>query len=143
MATYGIPEWNGSAWTWPPLNTLFFSNTQWYAWMPMVNGATLFILRPKNNFQQDRARLDMIHAVENDPRFASVNMDGNNPYGYDPNWDPSWELHYMGFNLSDGRIAYANQATLKSNRLVRYTSYYDLDLGQWTPWQQVDLNKLY
>ncbi|OHA83512.1 MAG: hypothetical protein A2937_00175 [Candidatus Yonathbacteria bacterium RIFCSPLOWO2_01_FULL_47_33b] len=121
----------------------FFENGKQYGFKPLLAGVTYHILVPRNNFQKDRARIDMLHAVENDARFVYVKMDVSNPYEYDPNWDPAWDLHKMAFQLADGRIAYVNQITYKANRLIRNTSYYDPDLGQWTAWKWVDWNQLY
>lgn len=120
----------------------FFENGKQYAIASNISGVEHFIPVPQSSIdnQKDRARLDMIHAVENDSRFAEVLT---NTYGYDSNWNPSWEIHWMAFKFSDGRTAYVNQITNKTNRLIRNTNYYDPDLGQWTGWQWFDWNQLY
>jgi len=133
---------NGTWYYYTDVDDNFFENGKWYAISSLVSGVRHFVPVPQNNFQGDRARLDMIHAIENDSRFAEVLTD---TYEYDSIWDlnPAWEFHLMAFKLSDGRTAYVNQITYKTNRLVRNTTYYDPDLGQWTGWQWVDWNKLY
>lgn len=35
------------------------------------------------------------------------------------------------------------QITNQTNPFVRYTRYYDPDLGIWTEWQQINSNQLY
>ncbi len=118
----------------------FFENGKKYAIKKLISGPVHYIPVPRNSYQEDRGRLDMIRAVENDARFVSVKTE---TYERDTNWNPSWELHRMAFNLSSGGTAWVNQATNKTNRLERYTAYYDPDLGKWTSWQWVDWNQLY
>ncbi len=135
-----IFESAGSWYYYLDVDANFFENGKQYGFKPLLAGVTYHILVPRNSFQGDRARLDMLHALESDSRFVNVLVD---TYAYDPNWDTVWDLHKMVFQLSDGRIAYANQATSKTNRLVRYTAYYDPDTGQWGAWKSVDWNSLY
>jgi len=135
-----IFESAGSWYYYPDVDVNFFENSKQYGFKPLLIGVTYHILVPRNGFQGDRARLDMLHALEGDSRFVNVLV---NTYAYDPSWDPAWDLHKMAFQLSDGRTAYANQATSKANRLVRYTTYYDPDTGQWGAWRSVDWNTLY
>jgi len=142
--SYGVifSKDGGSTWQYyADADDNFFENGVMYAIYASVTGATFHMPVPQNQYQEDRARMDMIHAVENDADFASVETD---TYIHDPNWDPNFELHYMEFILSGGAgFAYVNQATRKANPLERYTSYWDPTIGTWTPWQLVDWNKLY
>ncbi len=134
---------NGGSWYYYyDIDNNFFENGRQYAVSSNVSGSTLHIPVPRNNYQDDRARLDMIRAVENDPRFAEVNV---NTYGKEAPWsvDSAWDIHWMQFKFSDGRTAYVNQLTNRSNPLMRNTAYYDPDLGQWTSWQWLDWNQLY
>lgn len=142
MTSSGIPAWDGSSWTWPSINTVFFSHTQWYAWMPTVNGATLHILRPKNNFKADRARLDIVRAASAESRFQNIRTEW---YTEDLDWDANWELRQMLFDGANASLLYGGvyQITSKMNPLLRYTAYYDPQTGVWSGWQQVDLNQLY
>lgn len=131
---------NGSWYYYYNVDYNFFENGKIYAVKTLISGPTHHIPVPRNNYQEDRSRLDMIHAVENDSRFVSVRTE---TYERNPNWDPSWELHKMSFNLTSGGTAWVNQATNKNNRLIRYTAYYDPDLKKWTNWVWVDWNRLY
>ncbi len=120
----------------------FFENGHQYAISANVSGAVLHILVPCNAYQDDRARIDMIHAVESDPRFSDIQV---KTFGTESPWslNPAWDIRWMRFKLSDGRTAYVNQVTYRANPLIRNTAYYDPDLGQWTNWQWVDWNQLY
>ncbi len=141
IPSMGILYESGGSWYYySDVDDNFFEDGKQYAISSLISGVEHLIPVPQNSFQRDRARLDMIHAVENDSRFADALIE---TYGYDPNWDPSWELHWMAFRLSDGRTAYVNQITYKTNRLVRNTNYYDPDLVQWTGWKWFDWNQLY
>ena len=133
---------NGVWYAYTDVDDNFFENGKEYAIAALISGVEHFIPVPQNGFQSDRARLDMIHAVENDSRFAEVHVE---TYGKEAPWNlnSAWDIHWMRFKLSDGRTAYVNQITLRSNPLVRNTSYYDPDLGQWTGWKWFDWNQLY
>lgn len=135
-----LHEKNGSWHYYNDVDLNFFEDGSRYAIKSLVSGTIHFIPVPRNDFQDDRARIDMIHAVENDSRFTYVRTDSS---GHNPNWSNDFELYWLGFELTSGGVVYANQATDKNNPLERYTTYYDPDLGQWTDWQQVDRNKLY
>lgn len=137
----GVIHENGGGWYYrTDVDTNFFENGKQYAFKALVPGLSFYVLVPRNGFQQDRARLDMIHVVENDSRFVNVLTE---TYGHDPNWDPSWEIHWMAFSLSSGGTAYVNQITYKANPLIRNTAYYDPGTSQWTNWVWYDWNKLY
>lgn len=135
-----LHENNGNWYYYNDVDSNFFENGKKYAFKTLVSGLVHYIPIPRNSYQEDRARLDMIHAVASDSRFVSVNTE---TYERDPNWDSAWELHKMQFNLSSGGTAWVNQVTNKINRLERYTTYYDPNLGQWTNFQWTDWNRLY
>lgn len=120
----------------------FFQDGRQYAISANLSGVVLHILVPRNSYQDDRARLDMLHAVENDSRFVNVHSE---TFGKETSWSlyPEWDIHWMRFGLSDGRTTYANQITYRANPLIRAVCFYDPDLGQWTNWQSVGWNNLY
>lgn len=121
----------------------FFENGVMYAIYSNMSGLVFKMPIPQNQFQPDRARLDMLHAVENDSDFISVKMDTEAPYSYNPDWSTDFELHTMAFNISGDSYAYVAQATSKTNPLIRHTCYYDPTIGSWTSWQEVGWNNLY
>ncbi len=121
---------------------MFFGSGNTYAIWSFVNDAKITILVPGDHFRADRARQDMVKFASGDARFTDVKTE---TYGELLSWTPDWELRYMAFRYSSaGRSgsAYFNQATLKSNPLVRYTSFYDPDTRQWTNWIPLDWNVL-
>lgn len=118
----------------------FFEDGVMYAIYANVSGLAFKMPTPQNQYQSDRARLDMLHAVEGNSNFVSVKTE---TYGYDPDWSANFEIHYMAFNVSSGGYVYVNQATSKDNPLVRYTCYYDPLIGSWTAWKSVGWNNLY
>ena len=118
----------------------FFESGKRYAIRALVSGVSLNIPVPRNGFQQDRARLDMIRAIENNTAFLEVRTE---TYGRNPNWSTDFEIHWMAFKLFGGGTAYVNTAVNKINPLIRYTAYQDPVTFAWSPWQQVDRNRLY
>lgn len=143
----GIYNWYGTGWGFSPISQVFFFNANWYAWMPLLEGVTLFVYPPLNTLdnQADRAKADMIREASKDPRFASVKAETyKGPLTGDYLWwSTSVNLHSMQFELSDGRTWTMFQQTSKQNPLSRLTIYLDLDTGQWGNWVNVDLNTLY
>ena len=143
MEDYHLVYENGGSWYYYyDIDNNFFENGKQYAVSANVSGAVLHIPVPRNNYRYDRARLDMLHAIENDSRFSEVQVE---TFGAEAPWslNSSWDIHWMRFKLSDGRTAYVNQITYRANPLIRNTAYYDPDLGQWTSWQWFDWNQLY
>lgn len=58
-------------------------------------------------------------------------------FGKNENWDPNWELRWIGFTYwFNGQLNSLSiyQATAKTNPKVRLTGYYNY-LGQWQAWQ--------
>jgi hypothetical protein len=105
-------------------------------------GVKLYILVPGHNYRDDRAKIDMLHAAAADTRFKSVTPD---IYSEDFTSDPEWEFRAMRFNYSStsgSGTAYFNHATLRSNPLIRMTTYYDPDKKQWSGWVQINANTL-
>ncbi len=140
----------------PPLSLVFKQGTVWYhhnnidknffehgkeyAVRSLVTGATFNIPVPQNRFQSDRARLDMVHAVQSDTRFVSLKTE---TYLVNHNWTSDWNLHGMAFTLASGDTTMVYQATGKANPLLRYTCFYDPATNSYTSWKLVDWNKLY
>ena len=129
---------NGSWYYYPDITQVFFEagSTYWvYAFVP---GTQLNILVPGHRYKDDRAKIDMIRAVNGNASFARVYTQ------YISTWsDASFDYWMMAFsNDSDSalRYSYVAQATYKLNPLVRYTMYNST--GSWTPWVSVDWNTL-
>lgn len=130
--------WTNWSYSTNDLNTLVHGEK--YRIKSVVPNATLSIPIPRNNFQEDRARLDMILAVASDNRFYSINTE---TYSRNPNWDTSYDLHTMKFKSSSGQTAVAYQSTHKANPLWRYTCYLPPGASAPTAWVPVNPNKLY
>lgn len=138
---YVYEQRSGQWYYYPDIANVFFGAGNTYAIWSFVNGAVLNIFVPGSNFPGDRAKIDMIHAVSGNGNFKSVKPDVFQLYTS----DQSFDYRYMQFTYNNGsgdQAVYANQATLKSNPLVRYTTYYDPATGQWTAWTQVNPNTL-
>jgi peptidase M23-like protein len=132
----------GQWYYYPNVADVFFSNGNTYAIYANVQGATVNIFVPGDHYRADRARQDMIKAANRDSRFANIKTE---TYGENLGWGSDWELRYMAFGYtssSGSGTTYFNQATFKSNPLLRYTSFYDPDRNQWTAWAQVNMNTL-
>lgn len=137
-----LHERDGTWYHYNDVDANFFSDGERYAIKTLISGPTHYIPVPRNNYQQDRARLDMLHAVEKDSRFVNVQVE---TFGSQIPWDSNsaWDIHWMRFELFDGRTAYANQVTNRSYPLLRCTAYYDPDSSKWTAWDCIDRNRLY
>lgn len=140
---YVYEQRSGAWYYYPNLADVFFGSGNTYAVWSFVNGAVLSILVPGDRYRADRARVDMVRAASANPRFTDV---VTQTYDESLTWAPNWELRALGFgytNASGARVDTSwNQATLKSNPLVRYVSYYDPDTHQWTNWGLVNPNTL-
>jgi murein DD-endopeptidase MepM/ murein hydrolase activator NlpD len=124
------------------IDNVFFENGRRYAITSYVSGVSLNIPVPRNSYQSDRARLDMILSVNGNSKFSDIKTE---TYGSESPWsgNSAWNIHWMQFKLSDGRTTYLNQVTNRVNPLIRNTCYYDPDLKKWTDWKLVGWNNLY
>lgn len=143
----GILHEDGGRWYYfADVDDNFFEDGERYAIRTNVSSAVHYIPVPRNGFQGDRARLDILHEVKNDGRFISlVRSAGSNidRYGHKPSWSSSYELHWLRFDLASGGTTNVYQATNKSNPLRRYVGFYDPDTRQWSGWSAVGWNELY
>ncbi len=134
--------WDGAAWQqYSSLDKVFFGKYVWHDIWALVPNVNLIITIPGNGFLADRARSDMVYTASQDSlsRFQDVLSES---YQENLSWDPSWELRQMAFTVNQ-TYGWIYQITNISNRLLRYTAYYDPDTGVWTGWTAVDRNKLY
>jgi hypothetical protein len=81
----------------------------------------------------DQATQDMMRRAGRDARFGPA-IAGS--LGAQVEWSPAWELRWMDFSFSNGRRVRIYHATSKANRAIRYTIFWDPDLGTWTNWEQ-------
>ena len=145
-----LPPWgvlfeeNGEWWCYLDPDNNFFEHGRRYAIIGSVPGALFHMPIPGNRYQQDRARLDMLHAVEGDSRFERVFTE---TYEYVPDWISGFDLHKLAFRFirspQEAWLVYANQLTRKSNPLERFTTFFNPDLEVWMDWKAVDRNQLY
>lgn len=104
----------------------------------------LNVMYSGNHFKADRSRVDIIRAASQDLRFKNVLAE---TYGEDLSWDPSWELRWMGLTFLNNNgttwNVYIQHTTHKTNPFIRWTNYFDPNIGQWTPWKEVGVDVLY
>jgi hypothetical protein len=118
---YVYVQVNGQWYPYTSITDVFFESGKTYAFYSFVAGATLTILVPGNNYQGDRAKLDMIHVAAHDQYLRNANIKTEN-YDVNPSWwtDPNFDLHYMRFEYISGNSlvpTYIFQATNKANPL--------------------------
>ncbi len=78
-----------------------------------------------------QAANDTVKRALGDARFSGS---GQN-FIVDVNWDPSWELRGQDFVFGGNRVVTVWHVTLKTNRSVRYTGFFDPDRGNaWSGW---------
>jgi hypothetical protein len=141
VPTQGVLHESGGIWYYyNDVDNNFFENGKRYRVKAQVSGVTYYILVPRNKFRQDRARLDILHAVENDARFTNVKTE---TYVYNQFWDLNYELHKMDFQLATGGATQVYSAVDKKNPLLRYTMFMDPSTAQFTSWKAVNRNRLY
>lgn len=143
IKTVDIQQWDASAGMWhtySSVDDIFFRAGNGYALWVRVSGATLNIPIPGNRFQDDRARLDMVRAIETNSMFVSVKTE---VWTYIPSWDPNWEWRMMGFGRTTSGDGYVGHITNKTNPLLRYTIIWNNTTGTWGSWVLVDWNRLY
>lgn len=78
-----------------------------------------------------QALLDMIERAKSDGDFG-IHFPAT--FGRNLNWDANYELRWVNFNFSHGRVVTMYQATYKFNSIYRYTNFYDPDTNVWTGW---------
>lgn len=132
---------SGQWYYYPDITNVFFNAGNMYWVYAFVSGTKLNILVPGHNYKEDRAKIDMIRAVSGNSNFKSVKPD-TFALAYSDGSLYQWIMQFTYNNGSGNQIVYANQITLTSNPLVRYTAYYDPATASWTPWAQVNQNTL-
>ena len=50
-------------------------------------------------------------------------------------WAPDWQLRWMSFAFTGGRVVTIYQATNIANPALRYTTFFDPDTNSWTAWE--------
>jgi hypothetical protein len=136
--------WQNNRWeSFSDITQVWFEAGKTYAVYGFVSGATLNVLIPGNDFQEDRAKIDMIRTLGSklNPDFTSVLPENIT------SWEDANFVYYkMPFVYNDGsanRTGYARQATQKSLPLIRWQSYDDPITMQSVAWQRIDINVLY
>ena len=80
-----------------------------------------------------QAQRDILARAARDPRFGAVSYPS---FGALLTWDPSWQLRWMDFAFTGGRVVRIYQATNIANPALRYTIFFDPDTNSWTAWEQ-------
>lgn len=86
-------------------------------------------------FLDQQAIRDMNNRAAKDARFGASIPES---FGLDPEWDSLWELRWMDFNFTAGRIVQMYHATNKSTPSLRYTLFWDPDTNSWNGWTKVE-----
>lgn len=139
---YVYVQISGTWYYYPDITKVLFEAGNTYAIYGFVPNANLFVLIPGHNYKDDRAKIDMIRAVSGNSYFKSVKTETF----MDAGSDSSFDYRKMIFTYNNGsgdQSVYAYQATLRSNPIIRYTTYYNPATASWTPWIAVDPNVLY
>jgi len=120
---------------WP--NPVFFAIAIWgfRGNRPMYVTATYPYTPVTTPVPGDRPTQDMIARAASDRRFGAA-VAGS--LGSQLNWAPTWELHWLDFNVAGGRRIRIYHATNKTNPAARYTIYQDPDTSQWMDWEQAN-----
>jgi murein DD-endopeptidase MepM/ murein hydrolase activator NlpD len=59
-------------------------------------------------------------------------------YGFDPNWDPNWELRYMDFDFNSGStLITIFHATDRNDSANRYATFWDPLSHEWKGWYRL------
>ena len=140
-ATDILHEKDGKWYYYSDVNSNFFEKGKKYGFSTKISGPTYYLPTPRNGFQKDRARLDMINEVKSDTRFVSIKTQ---TFKIDPTATlTGYDVYIMTFNLSAGGTSTVRQVTNIANPLIRFTSVLDPASGAWSPLKFVDWNKLY
>jgi hypothetical protein len=80
-----------------------------------------------------QAQQDMINRAKSDARFGAA-IPGT--FGKQLDWDPNWELRWMNFSFTAGRVVTIWHATYRLDWAYRLTIFWDPDTNNWAPWVQ-------
>ena len=137
---YVYVQISGLWYYYPDITKVVFNAGNTYAVYGFTSNATLNILVPGHQYKDDRAKIDMIRSVNGNSNFTRVYTQ------YISTWSDSsfdyWMMVFSNDNSSALRYSYVEQATYRSNPLIRYTTYQDPITGSWTSWVQVNPNTL-
>jgi N-acetylmuramoyl-L-alanine amidase len=81
-----------------------------------------------------QVRRDLAGRAAQDIRFGTP-VAGS--YGLDSSWDPNWELRWLEFEFSGGRRVRLYHAASRTDRMVRFTGFWDPDTGAWRAWERL------
>ena len=112
-----------------------YSATGPYCLPSIADGGVFEIAKTGGVSLDQQAQLDMINRAERDARFGAADI---GTFGSNPNWDPNWELRWMNFAFSAGRVVTIYHATSHVDWAYRYTIFLDPDTGQWANWEPAD-----
>ncbi len=83
--------------------------------------------------RDQQALQDIENRAQRDARFLSAIPE---TFGQQLDWDPSWELRWLDFHVTGGRLVRIWHATSKVNAAWRYTLFFDPDTHTWNGWTQ-------
>ena len=106
-----------------------------FYWRPELTATYPYTPATAPAVPADRPTQDMIARAARDRRLG-VPVAGS--LGSQLNWAPTWELHWLDFNVAGGRRVRIYHATNKTNPAARYTIYQDPDTSQWMGWEQAN-----
>ena len=83
--------------------------------------------------RDQQAQTDIQTRATKDARFVSMRPES---FKKDLSWDPSWQLRWMKFNFSGGRLVTIWHATHKTDSSNRWVLFWDPDTNGWNGWSQ-------
>jgi hypothetical protein len=94
--------------------------------VPVANGCQDEVLQ---------ALRDMSRALNLDGRIGAA---WPGTYGFNPDWDPNWELRYMDFDFNAGAsLVTVFHVTDRSDSANRYIMFWDPTSNQWRGWYRM------
>ncbi len=137
--------WQNNRWeSFSDITQVWFEKDRWYAVYGFVDGATLNILFPGNNYQKDRALIDMVRTLATNINPANPQFTTIQPEYTTTQEDANFVYYNMPFVYNDGngnKSGYVWQATQKSLPMIRWESC-DNPTGQPLGWRRIDINVL-
>lgn len=127
-------EWVNGTWRAHDVTNTSFPvepGRDYYVYSFVDGGAiTLFgLMGPRDQ----QAQTDIQSRASKDSRFLSMRPES---FKKDLAWDTSWELRWMTFNFSAGRLVTMWQATHKTDSNNRWVLFMDPDFNNWDGWSR-------
>jgi hypothetical protein len=109
-----------------------------YGEIPADSGLTTVVSItpvPRSTSSPDaQARTDMTNRAAKDSRFGAADFSS---FGVNADWDPNFELRWMGFGFRGGKKVFIYHAMYKWDRTFRLITFFDPDANVWVGWELI------